>query len=426
LEDPKISRQVATVSKPTSARFRILSLALLVTLCSNAALADTQVDPKQPVEHWKPSIQLRIRYEFGDQAGREAAHAVTGRARLGLATPEWSGFQGFAEGEHTEALDRTTYQAASVDGLGRNLTVIADPESTELNQLWLQWRQFPIARAVVGRQRWILPGARFVGDVDWRQNQQTYDAATLALQPLANLNIDAGHIWRVNRIFGSQHATNRAEGDFDSRSYLARVEYDRFLGARFEAYGYFLDLKNGAGANASNRTLGGSISGSTPVRTGQVGYHVEYALQRDAATSRLDYRAHYFGGQVWGRRKSLGLGIGCEILGGDHGVGFQTPLATLHKWNGWADVFLNTPASGLVDRYAYIELPLPVGFTATLAHHDFSAQDSHRDYGHETDLIISRDLPLGVKGAIKYAAFRSENPAFSNLRRLMIQLDYQH
>ena len=34
------------------------------------------------------------------------------------------------------------------------------------------------------------------------------------------------------------------------------------------------------------------------------------------------------------------LSVGYEVLGSDNGVGFYTPLATLAKFNGWADAFL--------------------------------------------------------------------------------------
>ncbi len=53
--------------------------------------------------------------------------------------------------------------------------------------------------------------------------------------------------------------------------------------------------------------------------------------------------------------KGIGtLGVGYELLGSDDGVAaFQTPLATLHKFNGFADQFLVTPAGGLQDIYFY-------------------------------------------------------------------------
>ena len=43
---------------------------------------------------------------------------------------------------------------------------------------------------------------------------------------------------------------------------------------------------------------------------------------------------------------------GYELLGSDDGkVAFNTPLATKHKFNGWADKFLGTPKEGLEDVY---------------------------------------------------------------------------
>src|SRR3546814_1461069 len=39
-----------------------------------------------------------------------------------------------------------------------------------------------------------------------------------------------------------------------------------------------------------------------------------------------------------------------EVLGSDAGVfAFQTPLATLHKFQGWADLFLTTHSAGVRD-----------------------------------------------------------------------------
>jgi hypothetical protein len=41
---------------------------------------------------------------------------------------------------------------------------------------------------------------------------------------------------------------------------------------------------------------------------------------------------------------SVNVKVGYELLGSDNGeYGFATPLATLHKFNGWADQFLGTP-----------------------------------------------------------------------------------
>ena len=48
--------------------------------------------------------------------------------------------------------------------------------------------------------------------------------------------------------------------------------------------------------------------------------------------------------------KGWRIGGGYEVLGADDGAAltsFQTPLATLHKFQGWADKFLTTPPNGI-------------------------------------------------------------------------------
>jgi hypothetical protein len=377
-------------------------------------------------ETWRVSAELRLRYERGHEAGRESAHAETARARLGLQTPLWHRLQAYVEGEHTEALDRTSYQAASADGLGRNLTSIADPESSELNQLWASWAPLPGASLRVGRQSWNLGEQRFVSRAVWRQNDQTLDAAWLRLQPASALSFEGAYLWRVNRIYGSKRAANPAHGDFDSRSTLLHARWERFTAAQLGSYAYFFELDNGAGAGASNRTLGAQLSGSTELGAERkLGYHAEYALQSDAGRSPLDYRTHYFRGEIWGRAGTLSAALGCEVLAADGGVGFQTPVGSLHRWNGWADVFLTTPASGLVDRYVSLEIPLPGGLRASLAHHEFGSQRGSGDLGRELDAMLSRELPWGLTGALKYARFRSESGALADLRRFSVQLEYR-
>ena len=51
----------------------------------------------------------------------------------------------------------------------------------------------------------------------------------------------------------------------------------------------------------------------------------------------------------------IGASVGFEQLSGtadDLNSQFTTTFATAHKFNGWADKFLNTPSIGLVDTFA--------------------------------------------------------------------------
>ena len=177
-----------------------------------------------------------------------------------------------------------------------------------------------------------------------------------------------------------------------------------------------------ARSNNSNATLGLRLEGARTTARASLGYLLELARQADLGASALDYRADYLHARASVEVAGVTVGGGYELLGGDRGVGFQTPLATLHKYNGFADVFLTTPGSGLVDRYGWLSWRLPASSTLTLTHHDFVPDDSRGDLGRELDLVLAAPLPLGLRGAVKYAAFRSES-SLPDLRRLTIQLE---
>jgi hypothetical protein len=96
--------------------------------------------------------------------------------------------------------------------------------------------------------------------------------------------------------------------------------------------------------------------------------------------------------------------LGWERLDGDARDGqFNTPLATLHKFNGWADKFLVTPTNGLVDRYLQIDGRRGAwSWTATF--HHFEAATGDATYGSEIDLQLlyktQCGLGLGAKAAL--------------------------
>jgi hypothetical protein len=96
------------------------------------------------------------------------------------------------------------------------------------------------------------------------------------------------------------------------------------------------------------------------------------------------------------------------VLGSDEAMyGFSTPLATLHKFNGWADQFLNTPKEGLVDLYASVSgKAFGGGWTVTI--HDYSADESTDtvdDLGSEINAVYAKKFAKNYKAGLKYAAY---------------------
>ena len=380
----------------------------------------------------KPTIDVRARYGYAAQDGRSSSDAATIRLRLGLETPEVKGVTFFAEFEHTEAADRNSYQAASVHGLGENKTVIADPESSELNRLWISLSGLD-SKVKLGRQRIVLDDARFIGNVGWRQNEQTYYAVRILSKRLSRLTLNYAYLWNVQRIFGSEGVAAPGQDDFDSRSHLVNLAYEELAHATIKAYAYLLDLENREGNDASNNSLGISIAGQVPVTDAlSLGYHAEYARQTDSASSALDYRADFVRAELSGTlHGKITLGLGYQMLGGGDGVGFQTPLATLHKWQGFADVFLATPSEGLIDRYAWATFPLPLGLNLRATYHDFTPEDSRGDFGHEYDLLLSRKFTDQIRATAKYANYDSETRGDprelgQDIERFTFQLEYQY
>ena len=97
------------------------------------------------------------------------------------------------------------------------------------------------------------------------------------------------------------------------------------------------------------------------------------------------------------------------VFASDGGVAaFQTPLATFHAFNGWADLFLTTPANGLRDYYAGIgkalALPFLPGLKADVTYHEFDSDFGGFAYGSEWDALLG--LRLGPVGLLaKYADY---------------------
>jgi hypothetical protein len=117
------------------------------------------------------------------------------------------------------------------------------------------------------------------------------------------------------------------------------------------------------------------------------------------------------------------------VLGGDKGPGnraFQTPLATKHAFQGWADIFLATPADGVKDAYVGATLPL-LGGSLQAWYHDFRAERGSSQYGEEIDVAYGHPIPgvKGLVGLVKYASYDADEFAVDT-DKLWLQLQYSY
>lgn len=413
--------------KPT-----LLSLAIASATLAQGAFATEELS--NLFTQGKPILDARYRFENVDQNNDlRDANAQTLRTRAGFQSGQWYGLSGLLEVDNVSRIGDDAYN--STRNGQKEYAVVADPDGTEVNQALLRY-DHKLGSAVLGRQRINLDNQRFIGSVAWRQNEQTFDGALTQLKPLDGLTLSYAYLDQVNTVFGPDNGrydnvTNPA--NIDGHSHLINAQYVFMPQLTATAYSYLLDLDNIAVApTAAEGTLSSQTSGLrlNGVVAG-VSYALEYAQQKDYGDNPLELDSEYYLAELGYTLKGVQLKAGYEVLGGDNGSGnraFQTPLATKHAFQGWADQFLTTPADGIEDAYVGVTAPL-LGGTLQAWYHDFSTEQGSDEYGNEIDLSYAHPIPgvKGLVGLLKYATYDSDDKARTvDTDKVWLQLQYSY
>lgn len=343
----------------------------------------------------KVSLDVRYRYEHVAQDNAlEDANASTVRSRLGYATDPYRGVGAFLEFENVSLVGDENYNS-SVNGKTQYATVV-DPKGSEVNQAHLSYDGLPATVLKYGRQRLLLDNQRFVGNVGWRQNEQTFDAFSVVNKSLPKTAITYAHLANVNRITGT---------DVDMSSDLLNVNYSGFAAGTLSAYAYLLDYTTAAAQ--STQTYGLRFSGATTLsEEAKLLYTAEYAQQSDYGDNSASFDLNYMFAELGGSLRGVSAKLGYEVLEGDGSNAVQTPLATLHAFNGWADQFLVTPAAGLEDVYLSVG-GIAMGVDLLGVYHDYSANQGSGDYGTEWNFQAMKKINKIYAVGAKYAGYRA-------------------
>lgn len=383
-----------------------LALAVSGALTGTAAHADALGDA---LANGKTALELRYRLENVDQVGiAKEANASTLRARVRYTSAEWMQTSAMLEFDNVSRIGDDRYND---DRNGKTMyPKVVDPDGAELNQALVKYMGIANTPLTIGRQRVNLDNQRFIGSVAWRQNEQTLDGGMLEYKGVDRLTVTYGYITRVNRINGPDAGTPPAE--YDSKSNLLNVKYvlnEKLTGV---AYAYLLNFDNAA--TVSSETVGLRLAGKVPSGDYKFGYAAEFAQQSDYGDNPVDFSADYalaeltFGKAPAAPAISWELQAGYELLGSDGGVAaVQTPLATLHKFQGWADKFLATPNNGVVDTYVGGTVTVK-GYGFTLAAHQYGADNGGADYGSETNVQLAKTFAKRYTATLKYADYSAD------------------
>ena len=404
------------MKRPTLAAFP----AALLAVASFGAIAQESTD--NPLAGGDVGLDLRYRFEFVDEDGfDEDAEASTLRTRLNFRSGVWNGFEFMVEFADVRTIGPDDYNAgAGATPARTRFPVVADPEDTRVNQAWIGFRPSEALTLRAGRQRIKLDNDRFVGNVGWRQNEQTYDGGSVEWRS-NGFDLFYGYVGHVNRIFDSDVPA----GDHDHDTHLLNLSLDVARG--HELTGYVYDIDDEDAAAFSNRTFGLRYEGRFALAESRaVDWLAEFAHQKDAGENPVDYDANYYHVRATAGLSPLFSPVaGFERLQGSDrpGAAFRTPLATLHAFNGWADRFLATPAGGLDDLYVGFKGRLDrIGYSLTW--HRFETESGGQDLGQEFDGSISIALPGSLSLLLKAARFDDESPAVRGVTKFWTMLSF--
>lgn len=412
----------------------------LSAVCLLAGMPGAQAESSlmEAITEGKVDLYVRYRYEFvSDRRSTipEDADAQTVRTALGYNTALFHGLGAYLQFEDVHALVEH-YEDGGTNGKTRFASVV-DPEGTELQQANLRYEGIANTVFRLGRQEIEHrppPLQRYVSNLTARQNWQSFDAVRVTHGAIADpatgaqqLTLDYAYVWNVNRTFGEANPLpDRA--NFRMASHLLRVEYKGFKFATLEGYNYYLDIDSKTPATLvyDTNTTGLRAEGNYSFDKGRkLIYAAEYANQKSITDNPVDINVNYYLGEV-GTSATVGskwldnitLKLTYEVLGGDGKVGalpraFQTPIATAHPFQGWADRFVITPGDGVKDSFVTLRAGGILGNTFVLMYHQFDADNLGYRYGTEWDALLERPFGKNVLGGIKYAAYQASSDALN-------------
>jgi hypothetical protein len=401
-----------------------LTGALIALAIGGSAAADPTAAPAADTGAGQPILELRPRFEDVHQSGfAKAASGLTLRTHLGWRTGAWNGLSALVEVSDVHAIGAESYNT-TVNGK-TTYPVIADPDQVRLNRAQLTWVASPWLTATVGRQRILIDDQRFVGNADWRQNEQVFDAgrADVSLGKAKATYIYIGH---VSRVFGDRL-------DWTGHANLVNASYAVAEPLKLEAFYYQLDFTTptAAARAASTATTGAKLTGAVKVAPIRFAYGATYAEETNSGANLHHFRLAYTEADLSAAAGIFSLKAMYERLQGNGVVGFATPLATLHGFQGWADVFLTTPTKGIDDAYLIatakpkFAIPYLTNTQFAVRYHDFKYDQAHASLGSEWDLQAADQITKRLSAQLTYADYRGV-AAYASRTKVWVGLEYKY
>ncbi len=359
----------------------------------------------------KPTLELRLSYEYSNYHDtayplKHPANGLNLRTRVGYRTGEFMKTTAYVQLQNvTNFMEQFRFKRGYPTGSWRGDTandVIADPDGSRVHQAYLDLKFIPDTVVRLGRQEIILDDHRLIGNINWRQNGQSFDAVTVTNNSIANLTLFAGYINQVNTILLGYM-------DLDAM-YLFHAKYTGIKDQSLSAFVYLLDTEDDTPAARDCATYGLRATG----KVAMIKYAVDYAYQEDFQDGD-HHQGQMFNAFVGTQLGITSFGVGYSYISGKNGQNdraFDTLFSTAHKFNGWADQFLATNGGtwdpGLQDCYAQAGVNV-MGVKFLAVYHYFDSTDEKDQFdgviGDEIDLLATKKFTKNMSGLLKFAYY---------------------
>lgn len=374
-------------------------------------------------------LDIRARYQTGEQTGKLDAESLTVRTRFGVDIPFANDrFRFLIEGENNFSIiedERNTSLKPKSE-----YATINDADFTELNRLQLTFDPDGPFSVIAGRQYLGDDDGRFIGSPGWGQDKNSHDAVRFDFAEGVFSAAYAYH-WQVNRGPGEDF-------DWQTDSHLFRAVLAPSDALEVSAFAYLIDITETGRENRSNSTWGGRAIGSTPLNGFELSYDVMFANQTDYGSATAEFDNNLYAAELGLARDGARLTVGYDVLEGDGSTSIVNPLGANHGFHGWADVFSGggraAPPDGLEDfhvhaRYARrADLSFLQGWSVDLIWRDFEAQNIDADLGEEWDGRLTLNFTDAVGLGIKFADYDGPDTpvAPADRRKTWVYLTYRH
>lgn len=352
------------------------------------------------------SLDFRVRSEQVDDAKwAMKAHALTyrlhgaGQLPLGHGLLLGSGFDVVRHIGEEQYNDGMNGHAQFPD--------VNDPDAEEIDEIYLGYQtqadRMPL-ELWGGRKAFTQGSTRFIsGGTAWRQNGQSFDGVGIS-GSRGVFKAEFVYLAQVLRAAGNRSPKGRQ----DLNAPVLGLVWTPTPPLTLEFSAHRLRYVPGGpiATTSSTQALIGTLKAKGELGAFKLNTRLDAARQKALYTGAVDVGGDYYALEANIRLSDTELQLKQEVLEGNGVAAFQTPLASLHAFNGFADRFLRTPRDGLRDTS--IGLTQHHGrYRLMVRAHRFESTVRDYRYGTEVDVVASVAMPQNHKLLLKWADFHA-------------------